>query len=201
MSQPIILVDVNLGDSIQRLRSQFYGLSDAEFKRRIAALINESARGGKTEAGKSTQERFSGIKKGLIQKAGSLDKASASTLTAKIIHKGSPIPISLLSGRQTKKGVTFNLTGKRQLMNGTFLRTAKTDVRVALARGVYTGKGNSGFEFAKPRYPLGVIRSVSVPGAMMTKVVSNKIEKRIGTDFERRAVNVLTNAMQRRRTT
>jgi hypothetical protein len=197
MATPQILIEVNLGNSIQRLRSQFYGLSDAEFKRRIAALINEASRTGRTEAGRATRERFVGIQLKLIREAGSVRKASASNLTAIITHKGGPVPISKLAGRQTKKGVSFNLTGSRQLMQRAFIKDVSGG-RIAFARGQYTSKGNSGFEFHKPRNPINAIKSVSVPGAMMTKIVSKKIEQRIGVSFESRAVNVLTNAMSRR---
>lgn len=190
----MILLEVNVDKAVAQLRQQFAHMGTTEFNRRIAAVLNETLRGARTEASRSIRDRYPGIKLNTIRGSQTERKASASLLTAVLTTKGRPLPINQLGGRQTRQGVSFNLTGKRDLIQRAFIKALGGNT-FALARGKYTAPGNSGFSFGKPRNPIDVVRSISVPGSMMTKAVSTSMENRIGGDFEAKASRIITNFM------
>lgn len=201
---PHIMLEVNANEAYAKLRKQFAMFSDGEFNRRFAALLNEAVRGAAVEAGRSIRERFPGIKLKMIRdpKKQIIRRASSNNLTAVLTTKGSPIPISKLSPTITKKGISYKLTNSRQHVAAAFMGKGKGSTVLAFARGKYVKPGNSGFAFAEkkgPRKPMDAIKTVSVPGSMMTSQVNKRLNERVGRDLEKRAVNVLTNALARRK--
>lgn len=199
MTEPKIVLNIVVQDAVRKLRKEFAHLNQRQFDQKIAVVLNQSIRAARTASGKAVRERFSGIKLSTIRNAQTLNLANAGRLISQMNVKGRPIPISSLGARQLKKGVSFNLMGQRQLMQRTFLKKGGGSVMLAFARGKYVKAGNSGFGFQKGgRYPIDVIRTVSVPGAMASKAVFSAIEARVAMEFEQKAAKTIANYIERK---
>lgn len=190
---------ISVKEAIAKLRTEFAHLNQKQFDQKVAVVLNQSIRAARTASGKAIRDRFSGLKLQTIRNAQTLSLANAGRLISQMNVKGRPVPISSLSPRQLKKGVSFNLTGKRQVMQRTFLKKGGGSMMLAFARGKYVKAGNSGFTFSKGgRYPIDVIRTVSVPGAMASSSVYKAIEARVALEFEQKASKTIANYIERR---
>lgn len=203
-----ISAHIDCKEAIAKLRKQFAELSDKDFNRRLAAVLNEVKRKSNTQLARDIRETYPNIKLGTIKKAQTGTNASAGNLRVVLTTKGRPIPISNLRAIQSKKGVSFTLKGSRIMIKRAFIANVKRKVtnedgeeseisqKLVFARGKYTKPGNSGFMFQKGgRKPIDVIRSVSVPGAQMNKNVSEVYMTNLTKALEDRAYHVIKNAV------
>jgi hypothetical protein len=209
MIQPKISIE----QALATLRKEYPQLTTREFNQRTSAVLNEAIRGAQTDVNRDVRQRYKGIPLKVLRKNETIGKANQGKLYAELNIKGRPIPINQLKGRQTKRGVTFNLMGYRELIAKAFVARLKikrknkatseidlVDKDFALARGKYTRSGNSGFMFQKGgRYPLDVVRTISPAGAAMHSDTQKAYMVRVEKSFEDRAFKVFKNFIERRR--
>lgn len=92
----------------------------AKFPHAIALALNRTVSETRTAVARALVQQ-TGAKYGVVRKALSIIPATAATLTAAIVAKGSYMPLSAFKARQTKKGVSAAPWNTRRVFPHTFI--------------------------------------------------------------------------------
>lgn len=179
-----------------KLRGPGRSRSRAPLWRAVARAINHTAAKVNTQAKREIRDAYK-IKTTDVAKAFTLAKGNSIRLSAVITARGKPIPLLPFGARQTKKGVTVNIAGTRQLVKHAFIVTLKSGHKAVMARGKYTGNHwlgrrerdtNDGNDLA-----INELMSKSVPTALMNINVLASLEEKLETDFPNRLEHEIKN--------
>lgn len=176
--------------AIAEIKKQYGQLSPEKLNTAISRALNHTAQKAKTEASSNIRKTYNiGVQ--LINKDMKVVYSQPRTLTVRIRAKGSPLGWDKFQAKQisttgtttsfdrkgvassrlnrksrnkaTKGGVTATIKKSEGSVNlpTAFIQIANGGITV-FARGKYKGKGE-GFEFSKPRLPIGKMTTTSIP--------------------------------------
>lgn len=202
-------IEVDVRSAIYDLRRQFKHLADSSVNLAIARAINHTLAKAKTSASKDVRTRYK-VKASDIKKTMVTTKANRSTQTGYIRVSASPLPIFSFGARQTKKGVTVNVIGKRKLIKSAFIAMGRrggrgTSMGVGelgssghkgvFVRGAYKGTDltyrTKRMRKAGPDLPIEEVMTAS-PYSMITHAsVQQKVAEKIESSFATRLLHEL----------
>ncbi|GAA5110922.1 hypothetical protein [Bartonella jaculi] len=110
------------------------------------------------------------VKKGVYIKG----KATAKFLETDIIGSGTPIPLKFFKARETKRGVTYTMFGKKQILPHGFIKGGNFPKRVELKKlngNVFQRADGDQFPIAKQEGP-------SIAGVMSKPEIASAIVKK-----------------------
>lgn len=172
-----------------KLRGPSRSRSRAPMWKAVSRAINHTAAKSQTKAKREVRDAYK-IKVGDVAKGFSLAKSTSATLSAIITARGKPIPLLPFGARQTKKGVTVNIAGTRQLVRHAFLVQLASGHRAVMARGNYSGNNwlprkerttNDGNDLS-----INELYSKSVPTALMNQGVLDALTTMLDVEFPKR---------------
>ncbi len=109
------------------------------------------------------------VKKGVYIKG----KATAKLLETDIIGSGTPIPLKFFQARETKRGVTYTMFGKKEILPHGFICGGKFPKRVTLKMG------NNVFQRADgDQFPIAKQEGPSIAGVMSKPKIASTIVKK-----------------------
>jgi hypothetical protein len=183
-------VVIDIKDAVRGIRSQFAHLkSQSEVNSTIARAINHTAAKAKTAASRQIRDRYK-IRAKDLKPAIKVHKANRTNLEAAVMAVGRPLPIYAFGARQTKRGVSVNVMGKRQVIRSAFVATMKSGHTGVFARGGYKGYQ---FDFRRqrvqrtgPDLSINEITTSSVPKMMANEIVISHLERIMSEQFPAR---------------
>lgn len=194
-----INLDVDIRPAIREISKEFNDLKGTEINRGIARALNEMIGKSKVQASRSIRDTYK-VKSAYIKDQIKPDKATRSRLTATLRVVFNPMPVYAFSPRQTDKGVTVNIMGKKELLKSAFIAKMGSGHIGVFARGTAT---NNSFIFRTKRVkykgswdkdlPIDEIITASPFQMVLNKRVAASIQARISKDFP----NVLVKQLQR----
>jgi hypothetical protein len=130
--------------------------------RRAAAMaLNKTGDGVRVDASREIRKRFK-VKVAVVNKAFTIWRASADRLTCTVGVRGRPLNLGNFSPRQTKRGVTVDVKGRRKLIPHAFI-VQRGDAQVVFIRD---GNPRPG------RLPIKPLTSVDLPGLFSLQEVN-----------------------------
>jgi hypothetical protein len=117
------------GDGIDRLQKAIRVLGDKKARLAYRMAVNQAGRDTKVATSRALSAQ-TGLKKKTTTKALKETKASASTLEYRLEGKGGDISLKHFSPRETRKGVSANPWGRREVGAGTFMKAGWFPKRV-----------------------------------------------------------------------
>lgn len=185
--KPQLDIDVDIRPAIREAKKQFANLTGSQFNQGLARALNEVIDKSRTSAAKQMKSVYNVNSKDLKKQMKSY-KATRSTLTASIRVSQRPMPLAAFSPRQTKKGVSVNILGKRKLIKGAFMAQMISGHKGVFARGRYV---NREFVFRKtrviktgPDLPIDELVTVSPFSMLMNHKVTSTVAKKMESDFQ-----------------
>ncbi|EJF82613.1 hypothetical protein MCW_01612 [Cardidatus Bartonella washoeensis 085-0475] len=122
-----------------------------------------------TKVAKVTSAKSKRIKQGVYIK----EKATAKFLETDIIGSGTPIPLKFFQARETKRGVTYKMFGKKEILPHAFIKGGSFPKRVDLKKlngNVFQRADGDQFPIAKQEGP-------SIAGVMSKPEIASAIVK------------------------
>lgn len=129
-------IDINVQGAISKLRGEFIEMTGANFRTAVARAINHSIAKARTQSTKAIRARYK-VKSSDIKSRMHLKRAQKANLTATISLSMRPLPVHAFGARQTKKGVSVNVTGKRRVIRGAFIAKMASGHKGVWGRGYY----------------------------------------------------------------
>ncbi len=169
------------------MKKAYKELSGQVFHRAVAVALNRTAAKVKSGASREIRKEYK-IRAKDISKDMRLSKAAAQKLKAGVISIGRPIPIMSFGARQTKKGVTANISGTRKRFPGAFIVRMSSGHIGVFARGKYkAGKFHSRHTRVKPWHlndtTITELKTLSVPVAFSQDVIMQHLTQKIDSEF------------------
>lgn len=124
------------------------------------------------------------VKKGVYIK----DKATAQFLETDIIGSGTPIPLKFFKAKETKRGVTYKLFGKKQILPHGFIKGGSFPKRVDLKMGgnVFQKDDGDKFPIAKQEGPsIAIVMSKPEIANAIAQYASERLTKNIQRQLAR----------------
>ena len=194
-------INIDVSQAIRDLEKQFEhlkgarGTSYSKLNQGIARALNRTIAMAQTQANKSVRSTYK-VKAKDIRKTMVISKAKQNNLTSTIKVSARPLPIYAFGARQTKKGVSINITGKRKLIKSAFIATMKSGHTGVYGRGRYVG---TEFQYRTKRVnkrgpdtPIEEFYTAS-PFSMVTNAaVSRAVADKINQNFTNRLAHELS---------
>lgn len=123
-----------------------------------------------------------------LDKYATLKPASAVSPDATITIKGKGFPLYIFQARQTRKGVSVTVKGRRHVYPGTFIARLRSGRVGVFARGSYGGKGSgfvgSGqsigrFQLGRKRLPINELFTFAPPDTLRNAEVTRAMSDRV----------------------
>jgi hypothetical protein len=187
-------IDINVSDAIYKLRREFRDLATSQFNLAVARAINHTIAKAKTAASKDIRGQYKVKAKDLSGKL-AISKATRVTQTGMIRVSAKPLPIVAFGARQTRKGVSVNITGKRKVIKSAFIATMKSGHKGVFVRGAYKG---SELTYRTKRIkkkgadlPIEEVHTASPYSMMIHESVQEATATNINTSFPARLLHEL----------
>jgi hypothetical protein len=168
------MIDVRVKLDVADLKRQFAGLEKATTAAMVRSL-NKTAVSVRAEAVKLIRGRRA-LKAKTIREAIAIRKATKALLIAEVIVSGRPIPLREYAARQTKRGVTVNVVGRRQLVKPDGIPTFQI---ARFGNHVYVREG-------KKRLPIRKLYGPSLPSALGQQAIEAALVRIATTTFRKR---------------
>lgn len=174
---------INIADATKVLKLLGRKFGDSEIKLALARAINRTLAKGKTAASSEIRKTYRIRKRDLDPKV-KVFKASRAKPVGKVSTWGTPISLTNFNPSQRKRGISFNIKGKRVFIKGAFWQQKKKGGgRTIFARGRY---GATGFVPSKSRYPISKLVTLSQGVMFNNPGVIDRTMAPIERDFEPR---------------
>ncbi|WP_144756246.1 hypothetical protein [Bartonella saheliensis] len=155
---------------LQQVKDTFTNLQAPRLNWALRNAINTSAKQVERFTEKQVADLSSAqpkrIKKGVYIK----DKATAQFLETDIIGSGTPIPLKFFQAKETKRGVTYKLFGKKQILPHGFIKGGNFPKRVDLKMGGNVFQKDDGDKF-----PIAKQEGPSIATVMSKPEIANAI--------------------------
>ncbi|WP_375656092.1 hypothetical protein [Bartonella sp. MR63HLJHH] len=158
---------------LQQVKDTFTNLQAPRLNWALRNAVNTSAKQVERFAEKQiadvTSAQSKRVKKGVYIKG----KATAKLLETDIIGSGTPIPLKFFQARETKRGVTYTMFGKKEILPHGFICGGKFPKRVTLKMG------NNVFQRADgDQFPIAKQEGPSIAGVMSKPKIASTIVKK-----------------------
>lgn len=147
--------------------------------------INRMAEQVKVQAAREVRAAGYGIKVSDIKAAIRIQRATQSSLTARVVASGRPIPLVKYGARQTARGVSVKVQKGRKVIPHVFLATmpnGKVGVFEREAGGKHR-KVNKGGKVQWHQLPIRELYGPSIPDGMANSAVSQALQAMIAQRF------------------
>ncbi|AGF75768.1 hypothetical protein [Bartonella vinsonii] len=173
---------------LQQLKDTFTSLQAPRLNWALRNALNTAAKQVERFAEKQiadvTSAKSKRIKRGVYIK----EKATAKLLETDIIGSGTPIPLKFFQARETKRGVTYKMFGKKEILPHGFICGGKFPKRVTLKMGnnVFQRADGDQFPIAKQEGPsiAGVMSKPEIASAI-TQYANERLIANIQRQLER----------------
>jgi hypothetical protein len=163
---------INVTQTAREFLASVDAFAKRDINRAVAMAINRTADGARVDANREIRSRYK-LKVATVNKAFSIKRASADSLTAIIRVRGQPLNLGNFQPRQTRKGVSVNVKGTRKLIPHAFILNVRTrdgenTFGVVFIRDLKNG--------ARPgRLPIKPLTSVDVPGLFILEDINQVV--------------------------
>ncbi|WP_273724248.1 hypothetical protein [Bartonella sp. AU18XJBT] len=158
---------------LQQVKDTFTSLQAPRLNWALRNALNTSAkqveRFTETQVAKVTSAQSKRVKKGVYIKG----KATAKLLETDIIGSGTPIPLKFFQARETKRGVTYTMFGKKEILPHAFIMGGSFPKRVELKMGGNVFQRDDGDQF-----PIAKQEGPSIAGVMSKPEIASAIVKK-----------------------
>lgn len=155
------------------------GLYPREQMAATVRSLNKTLTTVRAEAARKISDAYR-IKVGEAKKGLRIENASRTHLKGAVVASGRPIPLIAFSARQTKRGVTVIVTGRKSISHA-FIATMRSGHRGVFVRTRSTkplvfrhGKG-SRIRRTGQDLPISELLSISIPAAFVQRKVSDSL--------------------------
>lgn len=194
------MIYVNTEQAIKEITKQFKNqLSKPQINKAIARAINHTIAKSKTAVSKEIRKVYK-VKASDIKRDIAIIKATVMRQQGIVNAKGKGLPLKAFGARQTRKGVSVNITGKRKVVQSSFLATMPSGHEGVFARGKYS-RGD--FQFRKkrlakkgPDLPIAQLFTAAVPTMMMNNTVISIVSRQMQADLPSRLMHELNRMAQ-----
>ncbi|WP_139413551.1 hypothetical protein [Bartonella mastomydis] len=173
---------------LKQLKDTFTNLQAPRLNWALRNAINTSAKQVERFTEKQVADLSSAqpkrVKKGVYIK----DKATAQFLETDIIGSGTPIPLKFFKAKETKRGVTYKLFGKKQILPHGFIKGGSFPKRVDLKMGgnVFQKDDGDKFPIAKQEGPsIATVMSKPEIANAIAQYASERLTKNIQRQLAR----------------
>lgn len=173
------------GISVKQSANEFLAsvdqFSSRDLNRAVAIALNRCADGIRIDSSREIRSRYK-VKASTVSKAFSIQRATASTLTAVVRVRGRPLNVMGFGARQTQQGVTVNIKGARKLIAHAFILNLQDSqgegYQIVASRAIQGGKRVG-------RYPLAGVTTVDVPGLFLVKDLNEVVRESATQRFDK----------------
>lgn len=188
---------INVEGAINDLKKAHSRLSKKAIDRAVVRALNHTISKAKTATAQQIRKVY-GARSSDVKKALKIHRANSRDHAATLIARGRPLPLRAFSPRQTKKGVSIKIKGKRHIIHKAFRATMASGHEGVFARGDYS-KGKFLFRYKRVRsrghdLPITKLSTTSVPRAMMQRVILDHLNTKIQQDLPTRLAHELSRA-------
>lgn len=196
--------------AIEKIQREYSYISGDLLNTAVSRALNRSTSTGRTLSNAQIRKKYA-LSASKINNEIRTTPSNKNSLEAKIIASGRPISLNYFGAKQelrsgttsfngrgvassrlnrkarsnALKGVTATITkGKTINLPTAFIQVANGGITV-FARGKHKGT-SEGFEFMKPRMPIGSLTSLSIPMMFANKDVLNPVERAVSDVLEKR---------------
>lgn len=163
---------VNVAPTAREFIAGVEDFQKRSMRRAIAMALNKTGDGARVDASREIRARYK-VKVAAVNKAFSIQKATADNPTCWVRVRGRPMSLAGFSARQTRRGVTVNVKGVRKFIPHAFIRTLTTK-RGDEYEVVFIREG-------KARLPVKALKTVDMPGLFSLKEI-NQIVRSLAHD-------------------
>jgi hypothetical protein len=187
-------IEINVQDAIWKLKREFQHLKGSQFNLAVARAINHTIAKAKTGASRDIRGEYKVKAKDLSGKL-AISKATRVSQTGMIRVSAKPLPIVSFGARQTRKGVSVKITGKRKVIKSAFIATMKSGHKGVFVRGAYKGTELSyrtkRINKKGPDLPIEEVHTASPYSMMIHERVQQQTADKINTSFPARLLHEL----------
>lgn len=155
-------VYIDIRDVVKKIENMGRRFRPAVLNVAYSRAINRTLQTARAKASSEIRRSYK-IKKADLDPRLKVHKASRGKLEGRLTAWGTPIPIKEFKPTVRRRGISVNITGRRQYIKGAFWQTRKKSGRGIFARGKYE---TTGFVPSADRYPISTLVTVS-QGVMM----------------------------------
>ncbi|WP_375680513.1 MULTISPECIES: hypothetical protein [unclassified Bartonella] len=180
---------------LQQVKDTFTSLQAPRLNWALRNALNTSAKQVKRFAEKQiadvTSAQSKRVKKGVYIK----EKATAKFLETDIIGSGTPIPLKFFQAQETKRGVTYTMFGKKEILPHAFIKGGSFPKRVELKKlksNVFQRADGDQFPIAKQVGPsIAAVMSKPEIASTIAQYANERLTKNIQRQLARQeyAVN------------
>ena len=156
-------------------------------KKVVVRALRKTTAQAKTETKRAIKDEYK-ISSRVIGKSITTKAVASTPPHAEISVKGGPLPMYALNARQMKAGVRIKTKSKTIVVPHTFITRLQSGHIGVFARGGYKGAqgvydtfGN--FKFAKLRYPIGELKTFSLPSGFKNTTVMTRVIMKFQTKY------------------
>lgn len=170
--------------SMDRIIADMARVKSEVVQKATVNALNKVAAQVKTAASRAMRDAGYNLKVSDIKKAMTVYRATAGSLTAKVVSSGRPVPLIKYGARQTGKGVSVDVLHGRKLIAGAFIATMPSG-----HTGVYVRMGNRHkrvMKAGKPAWsalPIKELFGPSVPDGLANQAVQEALQRLIEDKF------------------
>lgn len=210
MANMIEIDSQSIRASINRIQDEYSHLSKSALATAASRAMNRTVSQGRTATNRDIRKIYN-ISASRINNEINTRNSTSSNLTAMIVAAGAPLSMNNFQAKQEKpqgttsfsrKGVASSRLNRRARSNAVkgvtmtikkgqsvnlptaFIQVSNGGITV-FARGTYRGT-SEGFEFGKPRLPIGKITTLSIPMMMANDTVLRPVSRELEQVFDRR---------------
>ncbi|OPB31410.1 hypothetical protein [Bartonella sp. AR 15-3] len=168
---------------LQQVKDTFTNLQAPRLNWALRNAVNTSAKQVERFAEKQiadiTSAQSKRIKRGIYIK----EKATAKLLETDIIGSGTPIPLKFFQAKETKRGVTYTMFGKKEILPHGFIKGGNFPKRVELKKmkgNVFQRVDGDKFPIAKQEGPsIAAVMSKPDIGSAIVQYANERLTKNI----------------------
>ncbi|WP_181461089.1 hypothetical protein [Candidatus Bartonella washoeensis] len=156
---------------LQQVKDTFTSLQATRLNWALRNALNTAAKQIERFAEKQIADVTSAKSKRIKQGVYIKEKATAKFLETDIIGSGTPIPLKFFQARETKRGVTYKMFGKKEILPHAFIKGGSFPKRVDLKKlngNVFQRADGDQFPIAKQEGP-------SIAGVMSKPEIASSI--------------------------
>ncbi|OLL55974.1 hypothetical protein [Bartonella henselae] len=173
---------------LQQVKDTFTNLQAPRLHWALRNAINTSAkqveRFTEKQVADVTSAKLKRVKKGVYIK----ENATARFLETDLIGSGTPLPLKFFKAKETKRGVTYTLFGKKQILTHGFIKGGSFPKRVDLKMGgnVFQRDDGDQFPIAKQEGP-SIAKVMSKPeiASAIAQYANERLTKNIQRQLAR----------------
>jgi len=181
-------MQVDVRDNIKQVLARMEGFSRDVVEKATVSALNRVADQAVTQAAREIRDKGYNFKAARIKAAIRVIRASTGKLTASVRVKRKPTPLIDFDARETRKGVTVKVQGKRAVIPHAFIATMPSGHRGVFVRkdgGTHLYKRKGG-RIISTQLPIRELYGPSIGAAYANDAIQEAMARSIASNFEAR---------------